>query len=74
MQYYKANPRPPSAFKGRKGQGLAPTPALKDDSDGYSDENYDDNFDEDDGQADVKLDKLRKAMKKENTKANKMAE
>ena len=70
MEYYKANPRPISANK--KGGG----PSLKDDDDEYSDDNYDENdFDDGaDAEADLKLEKLRKAMAKENLKANKMQE
>lgn len=69
MEYYKANPRPISAAK--KGG-----PSLKDDEDDYSDDNYEENDFEDgaEAEADLKLEKLRKAMAKENLKANKMQE
>ena len=70
MEYYKANPRPISAYKNKGG------PSLKDDDDDYSDDNYEENeFDEGaDAEEDLKLEKLRKAMAKENLKANKMQE
>ena len=68
MEYYKANPRPISVAK-KAG-------ALNDDSEDYSDDNYEENDFEDgaDAEADLKLEKLRKAMAKENQKANKMQE
>ena len=65
QQYYKENPRPASAQK-KKAQ----------DSDDYSEDNYEDgdDFEEEDKEADMKLEKLRKAMAKENNRANKMAD